>query len=184
MYMKEEDICREYRQAKDKQVQIGILAEQNLCSREEIAAVLARGGEEVPALEPGRPPGRKGGRRKGGHGWDTERAQALYNEGWTDKEIAKMVGVVPSTLCSWRSRQGLPPNLRPSKETKASPPAAPEKPIPSEKAGPVELSVELDGCAFALRAPDLEPAARVHAGGGKLLADMRDSFAEKKGEAR
>lgn len=48
MYMREEDICREYRQAKDKQVQIGILAEQNLCSREEIAAVLARGGEEVP----------------------------------------------------------------------------------------------------------------------------------------
>lgn len=39
MYMREEDICREYRQAKDKQVQIGILAEQNLCSREEIAAV-------------------------------------------------------------------------------------------------------------------------------------------------
>lgn len=128
--------------------------------------------------------GRKGGPRKGGHGWDTERAQALYNEGWTDKEIAKVVGVVPSTLCSWRSRQGLPPNLRPSKETKASPPAAPEKPIPGEKAGPVELSVELNGCAFALRAPDLETAARVHACAGKLLADMRDSFAEKKGEAR
>ena len=49
-----------------------------------------------------------------------------------------------------------------------------------DKERPVDLSVELNGCAFALRAPNLEAAARVHACAGKLLEDMRDSFTEKR----
>lgn len=42
----------------------------------------------------------------------------------------------------------------------------------SSDEGPVELSVELDGCSFALRAPDLEGAAWIHAYAGRLLEDM------------
>ena len=38
--------------------------------------------------------------------------------------------------------------------------------------GPVELSVELDGHAFALRAPDLEGAERIYEYAGELLKDM------------
>lgn len=37
----------------------------------------------------------------------------------------------------------------------------------------MELSVELDGKSFALRAPDLEGAAWIHAYAGRLLEDMR-----------
>lgn len=36
----------------------------------------------------------------------------------------------------------------------------------------MELSVELDGRAFALRAQDLDGAAWIHEYAGRLLADM------------
>ncbi len=47
MYRKEAEICREYRQAKNKQKQIAILADMNACTRAEIIALLARCGEQV-----------------------------------------------------------------------------------------------------------------------------------------
>ncbi len=34
------------------------------------------------------------------------------------------------------------------------------------------MSVELNGCSFALRAPDLEGAARAYEYAGQLLKDM------------
>lgn len=51
--------------------------------------------------------------------------------------------------------------------------AGPEQSGISSDEGPVELSVELDGRAFALRAPDLEGAERIYEYAGRLLEDMR-----------
>lgn len=51
--------------------------------------------------------------------------------------------------------------------------AGTEQSVISSDKGSVELSVELDGKSFALRAPDLEGAARIHAYAGRLLEDMR-----------
>lgn len=46
--------------------------------------------------------------------------------------------------------------------------------------GPVELSVELDGHAFALRAPDLEGVERIYEYAGYLLKDMEQAAAKLK----
>lgn len=42
--MTNEEICREYQQAKNKQYQIKILADENLCSVEEIRQILINAG--------------------------------------------------------------------------------------------------------------------------------------------
>lgn len=49
MEMTENEICREYRMAKKKRMQIGILADQNMVTREEIEEILKKHG-----LKPGR----------------------------------------------------------------------------------------------------------------------------------
>ena len=75
---------------------------------------------------------------------------------------------------------GLPTNLErhPPPQEDPEPKAAPLPSPPSRtlalpaRKGPVELSVEMDGRAFALRAPDLEGAAWIHEYAGRLLGDM------------
>lgn len=114
-----------------------------------------------------------------GRSWDTEKAMALYNEGKTDRQIAAAVFVSPGVVGVWRREQGLPSNRENQEkqsgvkvpEPPAPTPTAPESPASAPPSsmdrplalprarGPVELSVELNGCAFALRAPDLEGTA-------------------------
>lgn len=48
--MTNEEICRDYRLAKQKVKQIGILADLNDCQRKEIVEILKAGGEELPYL--------------------------------------------------------------------------------------------------------------------------------------
>lgn len=48
MTMTEEEILRDYRQAKTKQKQIGILAELNACDKAEIKRILTEAGEQLP----------------------------------------------------------------------------------------------------------------------------------------
>ena len=36
----------------------------------------------------------------------------LYEEGYTDAEMAKKLGVTPSGVVDWRRRMGLPPNKK------------------------------------------------------------------------
>ena len=48
MVMSNDEIVTEYRQAKAPQKQIGILADLNRCSKQEIVAVLAAAGVELP----------------------------------------------------------------------------------------------------------------------------------------
>ena len=77
--------------------------------------------------------------------WDTEKALALYSQKLTDAEIAAPKAEAPSK--------------RPS--------------VSLEAVGPAALSVEWNGCAFSLRAPDLESAALIYEYAGRLLADLR-----------
>lgn len=116
--------------------------------------------------------------------WDTEKAKALYDQKLSDAEIAGKVGATTSAVAYWRRGLGLPANPErhpPSRPEDPEPKAAPPPPVsppsrplalPTMK-GPIELSVELDGRAFALRAPDLEGAAWIHEYAGRLLEDMR-----------
>lgn len=122
--------------------------------------------------------------------WDTEKAKALYDQKLSDAEIAGRVGATASAVANWRRSLGLPANPerhsppQEGPEPKAAPPppvSLPSRPLalPAMK-GPVELSVELDGHAFALRAPDLEGAAQIYEYAGRLLGDMRQAAAKLK----
>ena len=80
-----EEICRDYRQAKDKKGQIEILADRNLCTREAIEDVLRSRGEELPEVKPV-PRAAK---------WtvqEEDRLRKLAGEGKTSKEIAYLMG--------------------------------------------------------------------------------------------
>lgn len=50
MTMTDEEICREYREAKTPMKQIGILADENQCRRERIVEILRAAGMELPAV--------------------------------------------------------------------------------------------------------------------------------------
>ena len=50
MVMTNEEIVRDFNQAANRMKQIGILADQNLCSKQDIVAVLVDAGCEVPKV--------------------------------------------------------------------------------------------------------------------------------------
>lgn len=96
-----EEIVTSYRQAKNPQTQIGVLADLNVCSRREIRELLTEAGALAP------PPEKKGGRPVT---FNTEQARRLWDEGLTDTQIAAKLGVPVPRFVGWRRRVGL---LRP-----------------------------------------------------------------------
>lgn len=70
MTMTNEEIIRDYREAKSPMKQIGILADMNCCTRKEIVAILAEAGEEIPKQYQKRPKAEKS--RGGGGTLETE----------------------------------------------------------------------------------------------------------------
>lgn len=79
-----EEICRDYRTAKDKKNQIEILADRNLCTKEVIEDVLRSRGEELPG-----PTESRGARWSGP---EETRLLQLAGEGKSSTEIAKLMG--------------------------------------------------------------------------------------------
>lgn len=55
MHMTDEEICREYREAKKPKEQVMILADQNMCEKEEILKVLQNNGYELPGTHRTKP---------------------------------------------------------------------------------------------------------------------------------
>lgn len=97
-----EKIVTSYRQAKNQQTQIGVLADLNVCTRKEIKELLTEAG----ALQQP-PPESKAGRPVT---FDTEKARRLWDEGLTDAEIAARLEIPTVRFAKWRQRVGL---LRP-----------------------------------------------------------------------
>lgn len=59
MRMTEAEICKEYREAKNPRMQIGILADLNVCEKEDILKILILNGQDVTVAGP-KKPGQKG----------------------------------------------------------------------------------------------------------------------------
>ena len=51
LHMSMEEICKEYREAKNKKRQITILADQNLCKRADIIKILIEAGEDMGCMK-------------------------------------------------------------------------------------------------------------------------------------
>ena len=95
MEMSEYEICREYKQAKDKRVQVGILADLNLCSRKRILLILNQNGLCAPP------------RRKNAPKIDKQLAAQMVIRGMSNKQIANVFGCKPAAVGSFRRRNDM-----------------------------------------------------------------------------
>lgn len=55
---------------------------------------------------------------KANKNWDEVRARSLYNEGFQDSEIARVMGVTRETVYLWRVENGLPTHSKPGRPKK------------------------------------------------------------------
>lgn len=94
MYMTPGEILRAYRQGKDKQQMLTVLADLCLCRREDIRELLAQLGETPP---PRRPPTHS-----------REEAERALGSGKSDRQLALELGVSRGTVYRWRQGH-LPP---------------------------------------------------------------------------
>lgn len=94
MMMTEADICKEYREAKDRKAQVGILAELNGCTKEKIAEVLESAGIQAEGVS----------RKKK---LPEDRMLKLYDWGLNDEAIAREIGCSGPTVSKWRREKGL-----------------------------------------------------------------------------
>lgn len=114
LYMTAQEIVRPYLQADDKNVQIGILSQLNLCRRKTIIAILEREGVyEGSRDDDGAPTIIKRGGRHHGIEEQDKMFLHLYHQGLNDHQIAVESGVSRSTVLSWRNKRNLPANREP-----------------------------------------------------------------------
>ena len=116
MYMTDEEIRRDHREANDKKKQIEILADMNATSKREIKEKLTELGEIKPARNSQVAEGdadchtlRARNDTKVGEArvMDELRAMRLYEEGLDDIEMADALGVKEEKIKAWRRRMKL-----------------------------------------------------------------------------
>ena len=95
MTMTNAEIVADCRQAENKRSQIRVLADLNNMDTATIKDILREAGEHLPGRRPS---------------IDKAKAEALYRQGLTDKEIAEALGLPQGSIYSWRQRNSLPPN--------------------------------------------------------------------------
>lgn len=118
MEMSNAEIVASYRQAKDPQKQIGILAQLNGCMPKAITSILEQEGvielavitdtswrKEAVKTEPLKT-------RKAYKRVDPDRIKELYDAGYTDAQIMEKMNIGKSSVQRWRQACGLSSNKR------------------------------------------------------------------------
>lgn len=95
-----DEICTQYRQAKNKMEMIQILADCQTTGVNDIIDILREHGFNVRHIK----------RVKRSYRFDIQLALELYNEGYFDNEIAHQCGVSSNTITNWRSKMKLKSN--------------------------------------------------------------------------
>ena len=123
MMMTDDELRGSMRKAADKRAQVGILAELNAVSEDQMRAKLTELGVAIPGRKP-----------RTTRVLDPEQALALIGQGLTDAEISRRLGVNKQTVGDWRRAQGIPANSR--RKPKRAPEPAPSPAVPAaEPAG-------------------------------------------------
>ena len=99
--MTDGEILRSYKTAKNPAAQIKVLAELNSCKPAEIVNVLISQGVDISAPSAKKP-------KKPSQ--FTDKLQALYDQGLSDKAMAADAGCSPATVARYRKINKLPPN--------------------------------------------------------------------------
>ena len=122
MMMTDDELRGSMRKAADKRAQVGILAELNAVSEDQMRAKLTELGVAVPGRKP-----------RTTRAMDPDQVLALIGQGLTDAEISRRLGVNKQTVGDWRRAQGIPANSR--KRPKRAPEPGPSPAVPAEPAG-------------------------------------------------
>lgn len=109
--MSDGEISNSYRLAADKNEQLSVLADLNVCSPAEMAEKLRELGFEVADVGP---------KKRSYHKLNTEEAMKLYRAGLTQKQIAEALGVSVTTVQSWWARERLGRHGQPKKTKEAT----------------------------------------------------------------
>lgn len=115
MEMTEYEIIKDYGEAKNKAEQIKILADLNMCSREEIINILDKNGIPHPGARTKRSNTKNKTQKRTRTAWDEQRIEQLrgfVNDGQTLLEISERFGVSPAAV----SQQITKHNLRSEQE--------------------------------------------------------------------
>jgi len=105
--MSAHEVVQSFRQAKNPKSQLVILAQLNCCTVETIREIIEnQTGTDVRELLKDLRPNTKISRI------DTDYAIYLYRRGYSDTQIMAEFGVTRSSICRWRKRHSLPPNIR------------------------------------------------------------------------
>lgn len=94
-----EEICTLYKEAANKKLQIGILADLTLKTKWQIKEILRENGFDV-----GKP--KATGRARPARAPYDDQAQALYSQGKTAAEIAEILGVDKQKIYHWHHNRG------------------------------------------------------------------------------
>lgn len=147
MVMSDSEILQMYQQSKDPKKQVKILAELNgvpLCMMEKKLKGFGvyLGGDQQPLFDVGE-------------------AFRLFEEGFSDKEIAERLHIRLQTFCDWRREQGL---VRPRKRKRSCAPAPPETPESSHETAdsakgsdPVQIPAGLLSKALSMFPDSVQP---------------------------
>lgn len=99
MKMSDFEILRDYREAKDKNEQVKILADMNLCTQKEVVEFLAKHGINAKC-------------RKCKNEAKLEKLKVLHSQGMTDEEMAEELSFVSEYVTQLRLRLGLSKNKK------------------------------------------------------------------------
>lgn len=149
------EIVASYRQAKYPKQQVRILADLNATSEKVIKNILEKAGIVIM-----------------GKGVNREQIAKLYEQGLSDSEISKAVGVSHETVRQWRIKEGLVSNVAP-KRSGAAPRVQASEPQPTPNAAaPEGLKFDRDKPRLELVPPSLYLAVgRVMTFGAQKYAD-------------
>ena len=99
MKMSDFEILRDYREAKDKNEQVKILADMNLCTQKEVVEFLMKHGINAKC-------------RKCRNEAKLEKLKTLHSQGMTDEEMAEELGFGHEYVGQLRRRLGLSKNKK------------------------------------------------------------------------
>ena len=168
MQMSDTEILSSFREAKDQKKQIGVLADLNAVSPDEMQRYLHELGAPVQLPREDLRKAQNSPKAT----FDVSRALELHAEGLCDLDIAERLGVKTNKFAAWRRGYGLPANIR--RKTGNAKNCAQPKQVPSVPGASTTMTAGRLADVFS-RIAKFHPDALVTMNGKGVVAVMLSS---------